>query len=86
MMTLYFPSSFPGQFSIMATSMRSAFGASHFRANFGLLFTITVANNCVLLLCSQVCLPFYYCPILPPLTCLCFSCPLTVVSNNRFNK
>ena len=47
-------STFPGSFPIMAASIRDAFGPVHYRANFGLLFTITVAYYAVLLICSQV--------------------------------
>ena len=47
-------STFPGSFPIMAASIRDAFGPVHYRANLGLLFTITVAYYAVLLVCSQV--------------------------------
>ena len=47
-------STFPGSFPIMATSIRDAFGPVHYRANFGLLLSITVAYYAVLLICSQV--------------------------------
>ena len=47
-------STFPGSFSIMVTSMREAFGPVHYRANFGLILSITVAYYAVLLVCSQV--------------------------------
>ena len=47
-------STFPGCFPIMAAAIRDTFGPDHYRANFGLLFTITVAYYAVLLTCSQV--------------------------------
>ena len=47
-------STFPGSFSIMVTSMREAFGPVHYRANFGLILSITVAYYAVILVCSQV--------------------------------
>ena len=53
-------STFPGCFPIMAASIRDAFGPAHYRANFGLLFTITVAYYAVLLICSQVPAVFDY--------------------------
>ena len=59
LMALMF-STFPGTFPIMAASIRDAFGPVHYRANFGLLFTITVAYYAVLLICSQVPAVFDY--------------------------
>lgn len=51
-------STFPGSYAIMAASMAAAFGPAHYRANFGLLFTLTVAYYIVFLICSQV--PFIF--------------------------
>jgi len=51
-------STFPGSYAIMAASMGEAFGPAHYRANFGLLFTLTVAYYIVFLICSQV--PFIF--------------------------
>ena len=53
LMAVFF-STFPGSFPIMTASMREAYGPLHYRANLGLLFTITVAYYGVLLVCSQV--------------------------------
>ena len=59
LMALMF-STFPGCFPIMAASIRDAFGPVHYRTNFGLLFTITIAYYAVLLVCSQVPAVFGY--------------------------
>ena len=59
LMALIF-STFPGSFPIMAASIRDAYGPVHYRANLGLLFTITVAYYAVLLICSQVPAVFDY--------------------------
>ena len=62
-------SAFPGSFSIMATAMAAAFGPKHYRANFGLLFTITVS----FLPSSTSSPPLFYLPLSLYLLLL-FSC------------
>jgi len=49
---LYF--TFPGIYSIVAAAVRAGFGSDHYRANFGLLFSQTVANCGLLLLLTRL--------------------------------
>lgn len=47
-------STFPGVFSLMAGGITDAFGPAHYQANFGLIFSITVAYFAVIVPMTQI--------------------------------
>ena len=45
---------FPGIFAVMAAGVKDAFGPLHYQANFGLLFTVSLAYSFVIMILTKV--------------------------------